>query len=214
MGGHPPHRARASAPQQWFVLVGVAVLLVLFVLLVAISYWRHRRAKRQPDAGDRSPTRWRRGLTVRERQILLAIVMRSGLRRTPRHLPRRRRRSNAGWPSCWRNVRRPGRRRRLSDLKAEVASLRQKLGFAGGGGWRRRPVRERAEQPGHPGRASTGADGPQRAPGRSPCAPRWSATTKSSSPSRCRRRWRAGRATPGARGTMRACPPGSFARRR
>ena len=34
-----------AVSQQWFVMIGVAVLLALLVALVAISYRRHQQAK-------------------------------------------------------------------------------------------------------------------------------------------------------------------------
>lgn len=66
---------------SWFVPVGVAVMLVLLVVLVAISY-RRRRQHQTPKPENFNDHALRRGLSARERQILLAIAMRSGLPHT------------------------------------------------------------------------------------------------------------------------------------
>ena len=69
-----------SVPQQWLVLLGVAVLLVLLVLLFAVSV-RRRQQSRGQRVEKFDMEALRKGLTTRERQILLAIALRSGLRR-------------------------------------------------------------------------------------------------------------------------------------
>ncbi len=70
-----------SVPEQWLVLLGVAVMLVLVVVLLAISL-RRRQQNRRRGAEEFDLEALRRGLTVRERQILLAIAVRSGRRQT------------------------------------------------------------------------------------------------------------------------------------
>lgn len=68
--------------EGWFIVMGGAVLAVLVVLLVWVSYngaveRRRRRASVDSFAENAS----RRGLSVRERQILLAVAENSGLKR-------------------------------------------------------------------------------------------------------------------------------------
>ncbi len=69
-----------SVPEQWLVLLGVAVMLVLLVVLLALSF-RHRLKRQGQSAEKFDLEALRRGLTVRERQILSAIAARSGWRR-------------------------------------------------------------------------------------------------------------------------------------
>ena len=64
-----------------FILTAVATLVVLILLLWGIS--RRRRAQSQSSTRELfAENAVRRGLSGRERQILLAIVMRSGLGRS------------------------------------------------------------------------------------------------------------------------------------
>ncbi len=63
----------------WFVLGAGALLIILVVLLVWVSYRRHLQRREQMRESFVGHLR-RRGLGVRECQILLAIAMRSGLR--------------------------------------------------------------------------------------------------------------------------------------
>jgi hypothetical protein len=116
-----------SAPQQWFVLVGVAVLLVLLVLLIAISLRRHQQNKGQR-AERFSNEALRRGLSARERQILLAIALRSGRRRTDGifHAVDAFHRGAVQLLAECAQTRTP---QENNELKAEVSRLRQKLGF-------------------------------------------------------------------------------------
>jgi len=64
-----------------FTLLAVILLVVLVVLLIYVSYtrWTQRRAQTREVFTENA---MRRGLGARDRQILLAVVMRSGLRRT------------------------------------------------------------------------------------------------------------------------------------
>jgi hypothetical protein len=133
-----------SAPQQWFVLLGIATMLVLLVLLIAISYRRHQQAKEQKKPETFADNALRRGLVARERQILLAIAVRSGLRRTQDvfHEADAFARGAAQLLEEYAQTRTP---QENDDLKAEVSRLQQKLGFqkSSAGRWgavaRRRP---------------------------------------------------------------------------
>jgi len=63
-----------------FTLLAIVLLVVLVILLVWVSVtrWRQRRSQTREVFAENA---MRRGLGARDRQILLAIVMRSGLRR-------------------------------------------------------------------------------------------------------------------------------------
>ncbi|MEN6576848.1 MAG: hypothetical protein ABFD90_10940 [Phycisphaerales bacterium] len=69
------------ASTHGFTLVAVLLLIVLVVLLIGVSYsrWVQKRSQTREVFTENA---LRRGLGARDRQILLAIVMRSGLRRT------------------------------------------------------------------------------------------------------------------------------------
>ncbi|MCU0914477.1 MAG: hypothetical protein MUC88_07950 [Planctomycetes bacterium] len=116
-----------SVPQQWFVLIGIVVLLVLLVSLVAISYRRYQQNKSRAveEFADRAQ---RRGLSTRERQILLAIAIRAGLRHTYDVF----RAVEAFHRGAARLLAEYARTRTLPEnreLETELVRLREKLGF-------------------------------------------------------------------------------------
>lgn len=85
-----PVTERLEAVRRWnsgrpsvpgFTLVAIILLVVLVALLIWVSYtrWTQRRSQTREVFAENA---MRRGLGARDRQILLAIVMRSGLRRT------------------------------------------------------------------------------------------------------------------------------------
>ncbi len=115
-----------SVSQQWFVMIGVAVLLALLVALVAISYRRHQQTKRQK-AQELDVAILRRGLTARERQILLAIAVRSGLRRTV-DIFQQVDAFDRGAVQLLAECAQTRTPQEIAILKAEVAAVRQKLG--------------------------------------------------------------------------------------
>ena len=124
-----------AVPQQWFVMIGVAVLLALLVALVAISYRRHQQGKRQK-AEELDIAILRRGLTARERQILLAIAVRSGLQHTP-DIFQQADAFDRGAVQLLAECAQTRTPQEITALKAEVAAVRQKLGtqpVASGGG--------------------------------------------------------------------------------
>jgi len=142
--GATRHLEPRAAPHHWFVLVGVVVMLVLFSLLLAVSYWRHQQSKDQAQKPETfADNAERRGLSVRERQILLAMAMRSGVAHTYEvfhDLDV----LNRGMAQLLAECAQTRTQQEIEDLKAEIARVRLKLGFdkasAGGGG----PARERA----------------------------------------------------------------------
>jgi len=68
-------------PMHGFTLVAFILLAVLVTLLVWVSYsrWAYKRTQTREVFAENA---LRRGLGARDRQVLLAIVLRSGLRRT------------------------------------------------------------------------------------------------------------------------------------
>lgn len=120
--------------QQWLVLIGVALLLALLAALVAISVRRRQQVKRQR-ADELDVAILRRGLTGRERQILLAIALRSGLQRTL-DIFQRVDAFDRGAVQLLAECAPTRTPQEIAALKAEVAGVRQKLDIqppAGGG---------------------------------------------------------------------------------
>ncbi len=85
-----PVMERLEAVRRWnsgrpsehgFTLIAIILLVVLVSLLIWVSYtrWTQKRSQTREVFAENA---MRRGLGARDRQILLAIVMRSGLRRT------------------------------------------------------------------------------------------------------------------------------------
>jgi hypothetical protein len=127
-----------AGPYHGFVLVGVVVMVVLLALLIAISYWRHRQSKSQAQKPETfADNSERRGLSVRERQILLAIALRSGLQHTV-EVFHDRDALDRGMTQLLVECAQTRTAQEIEDLKAEIARIRLKLGFdkasAGGGG--------------------------------------------------------------------------------
>lgn len=115
-----------AVSQQWFVMIGVAVLLALLAALVAISVRRRQQAKRQK-AQELDVAILRRGLNARERQILLAIAVRSGLRRTL-DIFQQVDAFDRGAVQLLAECAQTRTPQEITALKAQVAVVRQKLG--------------------------------------------------------------------------------------
>jgi len=129
--------------QQWFVLIGIVVMLVLLVVLISISYQRAQQSKKpkpKPETFDDNALR--RGLGARERQILLAIALRGGLRHTYEifHEVEAFGRGAAQLLAECAQTRTP---EEIDDLKAELTRLRERLGFQKASGGRGPVPRER-----------------------------------------------------------------------
>lgn len=114
-------------PTQGFTLIAIILLVVLVALLIWVSYtrWTQRRSQTREVFAENA---MRRGLGVRDRQILLAIVMRSGLRRTHdvfTAIDAFDRGAIKLLSECMRN-RTP---QENEQLRSEIGRLREKLGF-------------------------------------------------------------------------------------
>jgi hypothetical protein len=112
---------------QDFTLPAVILLVVLVVLLIYVSYarWAQRRGQTREVFAENA---MRRGLGTRDRQILLAVVMRSGLRRTQdvfTAVDAFDRGAIKLISECMR-TRTP---QENEHLRAEIGRLREKLGF-------------------------------------------------------------------------------------
>lgn len=116
-----------SSAEPWLIVGTVIVLLVLLVVLVLVSYKRHLRSHGQTKEIF-TENAIRRGLGVRDRQILLAIVVRSGLHRTQDVFTAVDAfdRGAIKLLSEYSGARTPEEH---DHLKAEVVRLREKLGF-------------------------------------------------------------------------------------
>jgi hypothetical protein len=124
-----------SGSQQWFVAIGVTLLLVLLVLLAVTSYRRHQQSKGR-EAKEFDATALRRGLTARERQILLALVGRSRLGR-PRDIFHEREAFDRAAAQLLAECAYTRTPQEITELKGEIAALRQKVDIrrvVGGGG--------------------------------------------------------------------------------
>jgi len=69
-----------SLTQHWFILTGVAVIIILTVLLLVVSYNRITR-ERKVSGRQFGNFAEQRGLSGRERQVLLKIAQKAGLRK-------------------------------------------------------------------------------------------------------------------------------------
>jgi hypothetical protein len=133
-----------SVPQQWFVLIGVVVLLVLLVLLVAVSYRRQQKKNKSSTKGEEfGDSAMRRGLSARERQILLAVALRGGLQHT-HEIFHEIEAFNRGAVQLLAECARTRTPQEIDDLKAEITRLRLKLGFQKDSGGRGEVVRGHA----------------------------------------------------------------------
>lgn len=73
-------RSNTGLNQHWFILIGVAAIIILTVMLLVVSYNRIKRERKVSgqlffDYAEQ------RGLSARERQMLLKIAQKAGLRR-------------------------------------------------------------------------------------------------------------------------------------
>jgi len=115
------------ALQHGFILTAVATLVVLILLLWWISH-RRKVQSRRPTQELFAENAVRRGLSGRERQILLAIVMRSGLGRS-HDIFTTVDAFDRGAAKLLAECVRTRTAQENEQLKTEVAYLREKLGF-------------------------------------------------------------------------------------
>jgi len=122
-GGEP----LTYASEHWFYVVAGVALVVLIGLLWWISHQR-RPISREVNRELFSENAIRRGLSSRERQILLAIVMRSGLGQS-HDIFTTVDAFDRGSTKLLSECTRTRTRAEIERLKTEVAFLREKLGF-------------------------------------------------------------------------------------
>lgn len=116
-----------SDPHDWFVVIGAVVMVTLLVLLVALSF-RRRRLRQGQKVETFADNARRRGLSARERQILLAVALRGGLENTYDVF----RESGAFHDGTARLLAECAQARtpqEVEALNAELSRLGQKLGF-------------------------------------------------------------------------------------
>lgn len=122
-----PESPTAQILEYVFPIAAAAVLVLLILLLWWVGH-RHRPAKRKVTREAFAANALRRGLSPRERQILLAIVTRSGLGRSHDIFTT----VDAFDQGATKLLAECGRTRKpheIERLKTEVTGLRQKLGF-------------------------------------------------------------------------------------
>ncbi|MEN6334702.1 MAG: hypothetical protein ABFE01_10605 [Phycisphaerales bacterium] len=110
-----------------FTLLAIVLLIVLVILLiwVSVTRWRQRRNQTREVFAENA---MRRGLGARDRQILLAIVMRSGLRRNHDVFTA----ADAFDRGALKLISECTRSRTSEEnehLRSEIGRLREKLGF-------------------------------------------------------------------------------------
>jgi hypothetical protein len=116
-----------SASGHWFTLWAGAVLVLLVALLIWVSYrrWVQSREQKRETPADNM---LRRGLSTRENQILLAIAVRSGVRRAQDILTSASMFS-AGVEKLLAECVSTRTSLEREQLQADIAGLRKKLGF-------------------------------------------------------------------------------------
>ena len=126
--GSGPRESAAGQMANYLLPVLAAVVLVFMILALWWVMHRQRPARRKTAREAFAATALRRGLSARERQILVAIVARSGLGRSHDIFTT----VDAFDRGATKLLAECGRTRRpheIERLKTEVTGLRQKLGF-------------------------------------------------------------------------------------
>jgi hypothetical protein len=126
--GSGPRDSAAGQMADYLLPVLAAVVLVFLILALWWVMHRQRPARRKTAREAFAATALRRGLSARERQILVAIVARSGLGRSHDIFTT----VDAFDRGATKLLAECGRTRRpheIERLKTEVTGLRQKLGF-------------------------------------------------------------------------------------
>jgi len=113
--------------ERWFILIGIIAIITLTVLLFVVSFERTRRERK---ASNQLFTEYakKRGLTIRERQILFDIANKAGLKRNESIFTL----ASAferGVAKVQENLAEQQTSEEASQLRTEMSFLREKLGF-------------------------------------------------------------------------------------
>lgn len=115
------------AAESWFILIAVAVIVILTVLLAVISFnriWQNRKAAEKLFVEYAQ----KRGLTAREREILLGIASGAGLKRKESIFTLDSA-FDRGIARMKETLESQQTREQASQFRMELAFLREKLGF-------------------------------------------------------------------------------------
>jgi hypothetical protein len=113
--------------EHWFILVGIIAIVTLTVLLFMVSF---KRTKQERKAAEKLFVEYaeKRGLTARERQILLAIANKAGLKRNESIFTLASA-FDRGVAKMKENFAAQRTSEETSQLRTELSFLREKLGF-------------------------------------------------------------------------------------
>jgi len=128
-----------AATNRWFIIIGIIVILILTILLFVVSFTRNRR---EQEASDQLYSEYadKRGLTVRERQILLELAGKAGLKQSESVFTLAVAFDRGAVRMIKDSFADPHASEEAGQLKAELSFLREKLGF-------RRPTNSSAGLP-------------------------------------------------------------------
>ena len=125
-----------DATNRWLLVIGIIVILILTVLLFTVSFTRNRKEIKASDQlySDYAD---KRGLSVRERQILLQLARKAGLKRNESVFTLGVAFDRGAAKMIKQSFADPHAKEEAGQLKAELSFLREKLGL-------RKPTRSSA----------------------------------------------------------------------
>ena len=117
-----------AATNRWFIVIGIIVILILTVLLFVVSFTRNRREQK---VSDQLYTEYadKRGLSVRERQILRELAHKAGLKQSESVFTLGIAFDKGAAKMIKESFADPDTREETGQLKAELSFLREKLGL-------------------------------------------------------------------------------------
>ncbi len=118
----------SGATDRWLLVIGIIVILILTVLLFVVSFNRNRR---EQQASDQLYSEYadKRGLTVRERQILFEVAGKAGLKRNESVFTLGAAFDRGASKMIKDSFADPDAGEETGQLKAELSFLREKLGL-------------------------------------------------------------------------------------
>ncbi len=128
-----------AATDRWLIVIGIIVILLLTVLLFVVSFTRNRREQKTSGMLFVEYAA-KRGLTVRERQILHELAGKAGLKRSESVFTLGAAFDRGAARMLEESFADPQAREEAGQLKAELSFLREKLGF-------RKPAKSSAGSP-------------------------------------------------------------------